>query len=83
MVDIATTPFEDLQQAVKKEIADVLKDAAKKMGCHPEQLKVRIVRNQISGETGYEVEQISDAEVDKMHKLEKLKRDRNARRRNG
>jgi hypothetical protein len=69
-----TTPYEDLQKAVKAEITEVLKDAAKKLDCHPEQLRVRIVRNNLTGHGGYEVERIPDDEVEKMQKLENLKR---------
>lgn len=55
-----TTPLEDLRAKVKQEMRDCLIDAAKKMNCHPEQLKIRVVRNEITGETGYEVERIED-----------------------
>ena len=55
-----TTPLEDLQQRAKKEMQEVLVDAAKKLNCHPEQLKLRVVRNHLTGATGYEVERVID-----------------------
>lgn len=56
-----TTPLEDLRQKAKAEMREVLIDAAKKLNCHPEQLKLRVVRNTLTGATGYEVERIIDA----------------------
>jgi transcriptional regulator CtsR len=55
-----TTAYEDLQAKVRDEMRECLRDAANKLECHPEQLKIRVVRNQLTGETGYEVERIED-----------------------
>lgn len=67
MVKIAgpSTPYEDLQQAVKKELREFMIDAAEKMGCHPEQLRARVVRNTLTGATGWEIERIPDGEEEK------------------
>ena len=54
-------PLEDLQAKVRKEMTDCVKDAAKKLNCHPEQLKIRVVRDNLTGDCGYEVERIIDA----------------------
>lgn len=35
------TPYEELQQAFRDEIADIMKDAALRMGCDASQLKCR------------------------------------------
>ena len=80
MVEILKTPLEDLQQKVKAEIREVLIDAAKKLNCHPEELRVRVVRNNITGLGGYEVERITEDEMVKMHHLEMLKRTRKQKR---
>lgn len=62
MVDIGRSAYEDLQAEVKTEMAEVLRDAAKKLNCHPEQLRLRVVRNHLTGVTGYEVERIPDGQ---------------------
>lgn len=80
MVDIAKTPLEILGQQVKDEMAGVLKDAAEKLGCHPEQLRIRVVRNNLTGAGGYEVGRIDDDEVEKAIALDRLKRKRREQR---
>ena len=59
-----TTPLDDLKSRVKKEMREVLIDAAKKMGCHPEELRMRVIRNELTGAGGYEVERIPDEDKD-------------------
>ena len=78
MVDIVkpSTPLQDLQQATRKELRGMMIDAAKRIGCHPEELRIRVVRNNITGLGGYEVERITEDEMVKMHHLEILKRTR-------
>lgn len=76
MVDIAKTPFEELQQAVKDEMAEALRDAAEQYGCHPEQLRIRVVRNNLTGACGYEVSRMPDDEVEKAIALDRVKRAR-------
>ena len=53
-------PLEDLQRKVRKEMQECLVDAAKKLNCHPEQLKIRVVRDNLTGGCGYEVERLID-----------------------
>ncbi len=63
MVANVITPYQDLQQAVKKEMREALIDAARKLNCHPEELRIRFVRNSLTGFGGYEVERIIDGEA--------------------
>jgi hypothetical protein len=62
MVKIATlsTPLQDLQRKAKKELRGMMIDAAKRLECHPEQLRARVIRNTLTGMTGYEIERIPD-----------------------
>ena len=60
MVIQSANPVEELRREVKKEMREILIDAAKKLKCHPEQLRIRIVRNDLTGNGGFEVERIPD-----------------------
>lgn len=54
----ATSPIDELRHKVKMEMRGILIDAAKKMNCHPEELRIRVVRNDLTGQGAFEVERI-------------------------